>query len=207
MKMPLIHMFTAALLICGTALSAESATMPAYITTAIADPGRPAADTAQDVNRKPGVVLAFTGIKPGDKVVDLMPASGFYTLLFSAVVGPKGKVYALQLVEMDKAAPNLQNLKSLAATPAYGNVTVLLQPTAAISVPEPVDMVWTSQNYHDLHDPFMGSPDMLHFDQAVFNALKPGGIFLVLDHVAPAGSGLADTDTLHRIDPAVVKAE
>ncbi len=207
MKMRAIHMFAAAVLICGTALAAESAALPAYITAAIAAPERPAADSAQDVNRKPGAVLAFSGVKPGWKVVDLMPGSGYYTRLFSAVVGSKGKVYALQPAEMDKAAPNLQNLKGLAATPAYGNVTVLLQPAAAISLPEPVDMVWTSQNYHDLHDPFMGSQDMLHFDKTVFDALKPGGLFLVLDHAAPAGSGLTDTDTLHRIDPAAVKAE
>ena len=68
-------------------------------------------------------------------------------------------------------------------------------------------MIWTSQNYHDLHDPFMGTPDMARFDKAIFHALKPGGTFLVLDHVAADGSDLAATDTLHRIDPAAVKAE
>jgi predicted methyltransferase len=68
-------------------------------------------------------------------------------------------------------------------------------------------MVWTSQNYHDLHDSFMGKPDMLSFDRSIFAALKPGGIFLVLDHAAAAGSGLSRTEDFHRIDPATVKAE
>jgi predicted methyltransferase len=76
-----------------------------------------------------------------------------------------------------------------------------------LSAPEPVDLVFTAQNYHDYHDPFMGPVDMAGFDKRVYDALKPGGLFVVIDHAAPAGSGLADTDTLHRIDPAVVKQE
>ena len=196
-------------LVAGSGLPAEAADgIPAYIAAAVADSARPLDDKAQDLNRKPAEVLVFTGIKPGDKVVDLMPGGGYYTRIFSKVVGPKGKVYALQPVEMDKAAPyGLQSLKSFAGTPDYPNVAILLQPAAAIALPERVDMIWTSQNYHDLHDPFMGSPDMAKFDKTIFDALKPGGIFLVLDHAAPSGSGLSDTDTLHRIDPAAVKAE
>ena len=75
------------------------------------------------------------------------------------------------------------------------------------AVPKLADVVWTSQNYHDLHDPFMGPADMKAFDTAVFKALKPGGVFIVLDHAAADGSGVSATNTLHRIDPAVVKAE
>jgi predicted methyltransferase len=174
----------------------------------VADPARPPDDKAQDANRKPAEVLAFAGIKPGDKVVDLMPGSGYYTRIFSKIVGPTGVVYALQPTEMDKVAPKrLQSLKSFAGTPAYSNVVILVQPIAAIAIPERVDMVWTSQNYHDLHDPFMGSPDMAHVNKSIFDALKPGGTFLVLDHAATAGSGVSDTNTLHRIDPAAAKTE
>jgi predicted methyltransferase len=95
----------------------------------------------------------------------------------------------------------------LAADPAYANVTVLVEPINAVSAPTPVDLVWTAQNYHDLHDPFMGPADLAKVNAAVLAALKPGGIFLVVDHAAANGSGLRDTDTLHRIDPASVKAE
>ncbi|WP_266180863.1 class I SAM-dependent methyltransferase [Dyella humicola] len=181
---------------------------PPYVAAAIADPARPADDTSLDASRKPGEVLAFAGIKPGDKVVDLMPGAGYYTRVFSKIVGPKGSVYALQPTEMDKAAPKgLQRLKGFASTPGYENVSVLVQPIAELSLPQHVDMVWTSQNYHDLHDPFMGSPDLARLNKAIFDALRPGGIYMVLDHAAAPGSGVSKTDELHRIDPAVVKAE
>jgi predicted methyltransferase len=189
-------------------LTGAAAAVPDYIAAAIADPHRPAEDTAQDGNRKPAAVLAFAGVKPGDTVIDLMPGTGYYTRLFSLIVGPKGRVIALQPAEMDKAAPKgLQSLRSFAEIPPYENVTVLVQPIGALAPPDGVDLVWTSQNYHDLHDPFMGSPDLLKINQLIFESLKPGGLYVVLDHRAPRGSGTSDTDTLHRIDPAAVRSE
>lgn len=188
-------------------MQASAASAP-NILSAVSDPARPADDRAQDANRHPEEVLAFIGIKPGVKVVDLMPGSGYYTRIFSKLVGPAGKVYALQPTEMDKAAPKgLQSLRSFAGTPDYPNVVVLVQPTAALAIPEPVDLIFTSMNYHDLHDPFLGSPDMAQFNRTLFKALKPGGTFIVLDHVAAAGTGFTKTDDLHRVDPAAVKAE
>jgi predicted methyltransferase len=152
--------------------------------------------------------LAFAEVKPGAVVVDLMPGSGYFTRILSKAVGPTGKVYALQPIEMDKAAPKgLQSLKSIAQTRDYPNVVVLVQPIAALSLPERADLVWTSMNYHDLHDPFMGSPDMKRFNKSVLDALKPGGLFIVLDHASAEGSGFARTDDLHRVEPAAVKAE
>jgi predicted methyltransferase len=208
MKSHRLFVIAAALVACTGAPAKTAPGVPAYTVAAVADSGRPPADQAQDANRKPGEVLAFAGIKPGDKVVDLMPGSGYYTRIFSKIVGSTGVVYALQPTEIDKLAPKgLQSLKTFAGTSAYPNVKILVQPVAAIAIPGHVDMVWTSQNYHDLHDPFMGSLDIAHFNKSIFDALKPGGIFLVLDHAAVAGSGLSATNTLHRVDPAAVKAE
>jgi len=188
--------------------AAVAVELPSRIGLAIADPGRPADDRALDDSRHVAEVLAFADIRPGNKVVDLMPGKGYYTRLFSKLAGPDGKVYALQPAEMDKVAPKgLQSLRSFAGTPAYANVVVLVQPVSAMSVPEKVDVIWTSQNYHDLHDPFMGSPDIAKVDAALFNALKPHGTLIVLDHAAAAGTGTSHTDDLHRIDPATVKAE
>jgi predicted methyltransferase len=208
---PMKHRFfviATALLAAANVAGQTPTHVPATISTAVADGARPAEEKAQDSNRKPADVIAFAGIKPGDKVVDLMPGSGYYTRIFSKIVGTQGKVYALQPVEMDKAAPKgLPSLKSFAGTSAYANVVVLVQPAATVMLPEPVDVIWTSQNYHDLHDPFMGSPDMARLDKSIFDALKPGGVFLVLDHAAADGTGTSRTNDLHRIDPAAVKTE
>lgn len=208
MKLYGLFVVAAALVVGASAPVKAQMARPSFIALAVADPNRPADERAEDVNRKPVEVLQFTGIMPGDKVVDLMPGAGYYTRLFSKIVGPKGAVYAVQPTEMDKANPSrLKSLKSFAGTADYQNVAILVQPIASLQLPKNVDLVFTSQNYHDLHDPFMGKPDMGRINKVIFNALKHGGIYIVLDHAAAAGTGTSETNTLHRIDPAVVKAE
>src|SRR5277367_5400325 len=91
--------------------------------------------------------------------------------------------------------------------PAYANVSVLSDATANFRVSEKLDVIWTAQNYHDLHDTFMGPADVAALNKRFFDALKPGGIYLVIDHVAAAGSGLRDTESLHRIDPKTLRLE
>jgi predicted methyltransferase len=181
---------------------------PSHIANAVDDADRPQADRQLDASRKPLALLAFTGLADGARVVDLMPGNGYFTRLFSKAVGAGGKVFALQPLEMDKAAPDgLRNLHSLAALPAYGNVTVLTTPVSALAVPDKVDMVWTSMNYHDLHVPFMGMPDIASLNRAIFAMLKPGGLYVVMDHAAAPGTGFSQSDALHRIDPATVREE
>ena len=199
-----------AALLTVTAASAAPPThpLPSFVGLAIADKNRPEEDRALDAQRKPVEVLRFSDIKPGDIVVDLMPGKGYYTRLFSRMVGSKGKVYALQPAEMDKIAPKgLESVRGFAGKEGYANVTVLVEPVNELKLPEPVDVIWTSQNYHDLHDPFMGSPDMAKLDKSLFDALKPGGTLIVLDHAAADGTGVSKTNDLHRIDPAAVKSE
>ena len=180
----------------------------AVITAAIDNPARPAGDREQDVNRKPLPVLKFSGVKPGDVVADFIPGGGYVTRLFSKIVGKHGHVYAIVPEELFNMNANADaSVKAIAADKIYSNVTVLKEPAQRFSAPEKLDMVWTSMNYHDLHDKFMGPVDMAVLNKRIFNALKPGGIYLVLDHAAAAGSGVRDTNTLHRIDPAVVKKE
>lgn len=178
------------------------------LAAAVADSERPAADIALDGQRKPVELLAFAGVKPGDRVADVMPGAGYFTRLFSKAVGASGAVYAIQPKEMDAAAPKTtKSLYSFAGAPAYSNVTLWLQAANAITLPDGVDVAWTSMNYHDLHDPFLGSPDLARFNRAVFERLRPGGVYIVIDHAAAAGSGTSRTDDLHRIDPAAVMAE
>lgn len=207
-------MFRAIILAAGTSLLLSSAAFAAdaapsaSIKAAVADSHRPAKDTENDAARKPAEMLRFAGVKPGSIVVDIMPGSGYFTRVFAKTVGKSGHVYAYQPTETDKyykgkPAP----INAVADDPAYGNITVIHKSINDFAIPQKADVIWTSQNYHDLHDDFMGPADIAKVNKAVFDALKPGGVFVVLDHTAKAGTGLADTDTLHRIDPAVVKKE
>lgn len=175
------------------------------IAQAIANPARPESDRNQDSDRKSLEVLMFSGIKPGDRVADFIPGRGYVTRLFSKIVGPNGHVYAVVPTELPDRA--VDSVNEIAADPAYGNVTVIREPVNDFKTPEALDMVWTSMNYHDLHDDFFGPADLSALNKAVYDALKPGGIYLVLDHAAEPGSGLRDTDTLHRIDPEAVRKE
>ena len=185
----------------------ETIDVPTYVTAAINAPAR-ASDKADDARRRMAAVMTFTGVKPGQSVLELVPGSGYWTRVFSAIVGPKGHVYTVWPNEMGKyAAKSLANWQALIKAPPYENVSVLQQPAAQLSSPKPVDLVFTSQNYHDYYDPFMGGLDIAKFNKQVFAALKPGGSFVIIDHVAPAGSGTTDTNTLHRIDPAQVKKD
>lgn len=212
MRTPILSLFIALTLPCAAlALTPPPASVgnavPAYVTAAVNDPARKD-DASNDDRRQITAVMVFAQVKPGEKVLELIPGTGYWTRVFSGIVGPKGHVYTVWPDETMKfASKSFPEWQKLVATPHYANVSLLRQPAAHLSVPEPVDLVFTSQNYHDLHDPFMGPVDMLAFDKQVFTALKPGGLFVIIDHVAPAGSGTSDTNTLHRIDPAAVKKE
>jgi predicted methyltransferase len=174
---------------------------------AVNDPAR-AADKTNDARRKVALVMTFAEVKPGQKVVELIPGSGYFTRVFSAIVGPQGHVYTVWPNEYAKEdADDVAGSQKLATDPHYANVSVLTQPANQLSAPEPVDLVFTSQNYHDYPDKFMGKVDPAVLNKQVFDALKPGGLWVIIDHVAPAGSGMADTDTLHRIDPVIVKKQ
>lgn len=209
LRAPVVTM--GALLICALAASAIAAApkVPAYIAQAVADKARPEADTQRDADRKPAETLAFAGVKPGDTIAELIPGGGYFTRLLSAAVGPKGKVYALPNQRKADAAADTPDpaarLSPITSDPHYANVSVNPIKVADITLPQNVDLVWTSQNYHDIHN--VKDIDVGAFDKAVFNALKPGGTYIVLDHTAEAGSGLRDTATLHRIDPEAVKKE
>jgi predicted methyltransferase len=194
-----------ALPFAGLAADAPSAT-PAYVTAAINDPARKD-DSADDARRQATAVMAFTGAKPGDKVLELVPGEGYWTKVFSGIVGSSGHVYTVWPNEMMKyAAKSYPAWQELIKKPPYNNVSLLQQPAALLVSPEKVDLVFTCQNYHDYHDKFMGPADMATFNKQVFEALKPGGAFVVVDHVALSGAADA-TETLHRIDPEVVKKE
>ena len=179
------------------------------ITAAVADTSRPPTDTARDANRKPAQTLAFSGVKPGDKVADYGAGAGYFTRLFSNIVGANGHVYASVpsgLLQYPNIVKGIADVQQFAFTHANVSVTYA-SPIDAARYPEPLDLFWISQNYHDLLDDFMGPVDMAAFNRVVFAALKPGGVYIVLDHVAAKGSPANVTDTLHRIEPALVRRQ
>jgi predicted methyltransferase len=178
----------------------------AVIAAAVADTTRPEADTKRDAQRKPAAMVAFAEIGPGTKVGEIIPGGGYFTRVFAKTVGPKGKVYALVTPPQPNQPDRTAAVKAIAADPAYNNVQVVETSYLDMKVPEPLDVVWTSQNYHDLHLKRLNL-DVAAVNKQVLKVLKPGGLYIVLDHAAADGSGLRDPDTLHRIDPATVKEE
>jgi predicted methyltransferase len=165
----------------------------AAIMAAVADAGRPDTDKAVDALRKPAETVDFAGVKPGDKVAELAPGAGYYTRILAKVVGPNGKVYTYAGRPTVPANP-----------PVAANVTPVAGTNADFAVPEPVDVVWTSRNYHDFQN---AMPDMSAYNKKVFAALKPGGIYFILDHAAAADAPEDVHRTLHRSKEAEVRAQ
>lgn len=186
----------------GTARAADS--IPANIQAAVADGSRPEADTARDGNRMPAEVVAFAGLQPGDKVADVNPGGGYFTRIFAKAVGAQGKVYAMvQEASLARRPESGDAIKAIAAD--NPQVVFHAMSLASLSAPEPLDLLWTALNYHDFKN--MDDGVIQAMNKSIFAALKPGGIYLVIDHAAAAGSGARDTDTLHRVDPELVKQE
>jgi predicted methyltransferase len=200
------HVFLACAIL-GLAAAAAPAASPgsaSLLRSALADPGR-AAQRGADTRRHPAELVALADLRPGQRVLDLIPGDGYWTRIFSKMVGPRGRVYAVWPEAYGKLAMgNVAQLRAMSASKDYANVVTQVQPTVNLAAPEPLDVVWTSQNYHDYNDKFMGNPGPESLARAAYRLLKPGGIFIVIDHDAAAGHGMGDTESLHRIERATV---
>ena len=199
------RLFAASLAVLLVLVGQSSAKTSSAITAAVADSGRPAADVARDAARKPAEMLRFAGVKPGDTVLELLAGGAYFTRLLSQTVGPKGHVYAM--VPDSKSGDAQPAAAAIAADPAYANVSVIGPgPAATLALP-PLDVIWTAQNYHDFHLSRLHL-DVTSLDKLWLGKLKPGGVFLVIDHAALAGAPVEETaDKLHRIDPAALRNE
>ncbi|QDZ07487.1 class I SAM-dependent methyltransferase [Sphingomonas panacisoli] len=178
------------------------AAVPDYVAAAVADTSRPDADRATDVNRKPAETMAFAGVKPGMIVGEFYPGGGYFTRMLSDVVGPKGHVYGMENLRWDDPKSDKAVIDA-----TKGNVSIEAAAFGTVRFPQPLDLAWVTQNYHDLKIAKYGVVDTVAFDRGVFNALKPGGVFFVLDHEAPPGTDTAGIEKLHRIEKALVIKE
>ncbi len=187
-------------------LTLSAAPKPDPVAAALASPTRPEADKARDATRKPAELMKFAAIKPGQKVVDFVMGGGYLTRVIAGTVGANGTVYAFQPAEF-VAFRAAYGTEQDDVAKALSNVKPLRSSFGAPAIPEPVDVIVTVQNYHDLFLAPFPADTADKATAALFKALKPGGTLIVVDHVAAAGSAREAPEKLHRIDPAFARAE
>jgi predicted methyltransferase len=155
-------------------------------------------------------LIRFARVEAGCTVIDVYPGEGDWTRLFSDIVGPAGRVYSFVPAEVAhfKNDP-VGRIRTLAKEPNRENVEAVSAVLVAMpEVTQPADVLWLHLFYHDLHTALIQAKGAtaVDFNRAVYERLKPGGAFVIVDHAA-AGSGTSDTQALHRIDPASVREE
>lgn len=189
-----------------TALSAGCATEPPApdFQALVASPDRSDADRATDVRRKPAELLAFYGVRPGMRVLDVSAGGGYNTELLARAVGPAGRIYAQ--IPADASANAQARLAERMQMPAMQNAAAIVRDFNDPTPPgvSDLDLVTFNFNYHDTA--YM-AVDRARMNRAVFNALKPGGIYIVADHSGRPGTGVSEAKSLHRIEEAVVRRE
>jgi len=156
-------------------------------------------------------LIRFARAEAGSTVIDIYPGDGDWTRLFSDVVGPAGRVFSFVPAEVAhfKNDP-VGQMRTLAKEPGRENVEAVSSDLVAMpEVTQAADVVWVHLFYHDLHTALMQTrgATAADFNRAVYERLKPGGFYVIVDHAAATGSGTSDTQALHRIDPAFVRKE
>jgi len=202
-------LFAAATVFVAAPLAAKQAAPE--MATAVAAPGRPADQVKLDADRKPAELLAFAGLKRGMKAADIMAGAGYYTEIMARVVGPKGSVIAYEPTQF---APTSDKDKAVwtSLITRNSNVKQTAYTFEAFAAPAgSLDFTMLHLSYHDLYwestEYKVPRADPALFVAALYRATKPGGIVAVVDHVGAGGDTRVVVDKLHRIDPAVVKAD
>lgn len=156
-------------------------------------------------------LIRFARVDAGSTVIDVYPGDGDWTRIFSDIVGPQGRVYSFVPTEIsDFKDDAVDQMRKLAKEPGRGNVEAVSADLLAIGkVTPPADVLWLHLFYHDLHTALIQTKGATaaDFNRAVFERLKPGGCYVIVDHAAAAGAGTSDAQSLHRIDPASVRDE
>ncbi|WP_075186290.1 class I SAM-dependent methyltransferase [Teredinibacter haidensis] len=170
---------------------------------------RPYVDRKRDKERKPDEILAFSNIKPGSIVVDLLGGSGWYTEILSNVVGPKGHVYIVNPPLFVNFAGD--DLTKRLEKNRLKNVTRLDVPWNDLQLPRNVDFIWLALSFHDIYVHRPNRPEFeanrVHFFEQMRHTLKPGGFLLITDHVSKPSQDVNTAVKLHRIDESFTKNE
>ena len=183
--------------VSGTAAGAD---IPGYVVRAVANPSRPKADRDADAHRLPAETIGFAGVAPGMAIGEFIPGEGYFTRMLSDVVGPKGRIYGIENINWTNPAFDKQIMGE------RRNVFFRSWKFGEFELPEKIDLFWITQNYHDLHVACC-RVDIAAFNRRVFDALKPGGVYFIVDQAANPGTSEGQITALHRIDRAQVISE
>lgn len=174
---------------------------PAAIRAAVESSQRSDADRARDIGRKPAEVLTLSGIEPGDRVIEIAGFGNYYTTMLSAIVGPNGEVQMFDLPYTESRAGEA----SRAFVAAHPNTKYNVVDYNDAAFPADTDVVFNILYYHDLG--LQDGLDRAAMNRKLFAALKPGGVYVVVDHKAEDGSGWRDTQSTHRVGVEVIIEE
>ena len=156
-------------------------------------------------------MIRFARIDAAATVIDVYPGDGDWTRLFSDIVGPEGRVTSFVPAEVAHFKNDPVGLmRNIAQEPGRENVEAVSADLVAMpEITQPADVLWLHLFYHDLHTALMQArgATAADFNRAVYKRLKPGGVYVIVDHAAAAGAGTSDAQSLHRIDPASVREE
>ncbi len=180
----------------GQASGASAKWKPDELAKALANPSRPQADRDRDAERKPAQLMSFLGVEPGMTAIDVIAANGYLTEVLSITVGPKGKVYLqnpAMMLQMREGALG----KAVADRVAGNRLPNVVRVDGDVSSVPPgsADVAITAMNFHDIYN-MGGAAAGQGLMKDVYTALKPGGVFGVIDH---AGNDAADNKDLHRV--------
>ncbi len=194
------------LLLALTACAAAPARLSGErIAQILASPDRSDADRTNDTRRKPQQMLAFIGVAPGMRVLDLGAGGGYSTELLARSVGATGRVYAQNNpVSAESRARFEQRLKAASLTNTSLHDAPYASPVPSEIVPGSLDLVTFFFIYHDQGNPAV---DRARMNRAVFDALKPGGLYVIADHSGRAGTGFSEWNTLHRVEETALRRE
>ncbi|HZF29371.1 MAG TPA: methyltransferase [Gammaproteobacteria bacterium] len=176
------------------------ASTPANVRKAVESPERTAEMTARDYWRKPAEILTAAGIKEGDHIAEVAGFGQYFTTMLVAAVGPRGMIDIYDLPYTERFAGEASRMFDA----AHDNAAYHQEDYNTVTLPKNLDGVYIVLYYHDLKP---ANVDTAALNKKIFEALKPGGTYLIIDHKAEDGSGWRDAATIHRMGVDTIKQE